>query len=422
MYKLEMKRLLRTRSTWILMAAALLVTLVLCCVNIFGAYYYSYDGKSYHALDATEMREIVTESAEGEWTSERIRDVFEQIDEVSANRRGIAVEGETNDNYEIVTGGNNSGAASIAGYTNTFLRSIPQVFDVYMDEIRPDMAAQYYTQRKAYIEEVMTLNYGPAAAEAALRLDEDTTEPFYYEFGFGTGSNIASTLPVCLFAVAVACSVICAPVFASDYSTGADDIQRCARYGRKRLGKSRLLAAMTLSTVLYVVCAGVFVALTLAVFGDDKTSAQLALDALVLGNITMNGVLILTLAAGLLSVFATTAFTPWLSARMRSGVAVLAVTLAVAMTPTFLIVLLRESAVGDWLRLLLPSGGLGLGTGMFVDIQVGKFLTIGSLAIWTPFVMLPAPVIEAPVFALLAQRAYVRREDAALPRKRPRHA
>ena len=136
----------------------------------------------------------------------------------------------------------------------------------------------------------------------------------------------------------------------------------------------------------------------------------------------MNGVLILTLASGLLSVFAMTAFTLWLSARMRSGVAVLAVTLAVAMTPTFLIVLLRESAVGDWLRLLLPSGGLGLGTGMFVDIQVGKFLTIGSLAIWTPFVMLAAPVIEAPVFALLAQRAYVRREDAALPRRRPRHA
>lgn len=412
MYKLELKRLLRTRSTWILMAAALLITLVLCCVNIFGAYYYSYDGKSYHALDATEMREIVTESAEGEWTSERIRDVFEQIDEVSANRRGIAVEGETNDNYEIVTGGNNSGAASIAGYTNTFLRSIPQVFDVYMDEIRPDMAAQYYTQRKAYIEEVMTLNYGPAAAEAALRLDENTTEPFYYEFGFGTGSDIASTLPVSLFAIAVVCSIICAPVFASDYSTGADDIQRCARYGCKRLGKAKLLAAMTLSSALYIVCSAVFVALTLAVYGDDKTSAQLALDALVLIDIDMNGVLLLTLVAGFLSVLAMTAFTLWLSARMRSSVAVLAVALAVAMTPTFLVILLRESALGDWLRLLLPSGGLGLGTGMFVDIQIGEFLTVGSLAIWTPFAMLAAPVIETPVFALLARRAYTRHECA----------
>ena len=421
MYKLELKRLLKTRSTWILMAAALLITLILCCVNIFNPYYYAYDGESLHGLAATEMRRIVTQSSEGEWTPERIRGVFAQLAEANANY-GVAAGGETNDSFEVLAG-DDADAAAIAGYTSTFLRSIPQVFDVqYVNEITPDMAAQYYTQRKAYIEEAMTLNYGPAAAAAALRLDEDTTEPFYYEFGFGTGSNIASTLPVCLFAVAVACSVICAPVFASDYSTGADDIQRCARYGRKRLGKSRLLAAMTLSTVLYVVCAGVFVALTLAVFGDDKTSAQLALDALVLGNITMNGVLILTLAAGLLSVFAMTAFTLWLSARMRSGVAVLAVTLAVAMTPTFLIVLLRESAVGDWLRLLLPSGGLGLGTGMFVDIQVGKFLTIGSLAIWTPFVMLAAPVIETPVFAMLAQRAYVRREDAALPRRRPRHA
>lgn len=409
MYKLEMKRLLKTRSTWILMAAALLVTLIFWCINVFDAYYYSNDGKSYHGLDAMEMRRIVTESAEGEWTSERIHDVFAQIDEVSTDF-GVAVEGETNDNYEIVTG-DNGAAASIAGYTSTFLRSIPQVFDVqYTSEITPEMAEQYYAQRKAYIEEAMTLNYGPAAAEAALRLDENTTEPFYYEFGFGTGSDIATSLPVSLFAVAIVCSIICAPVFASDYSTGADDIQRCTRYGCKRLGKSKLLAAMTLSTALYIICSAVFVALTLAVYGDDKTSAQLALDALVLGDLTMNDVLLLTLGAGLLSVLAMTAFTLWLSARMRSSVAVLAAALAVAMAPTFLIVLMRDSALGDWLRLLLPSGGLGLGTGMLVDIQVGKFLTLGPLAVWTPFAALAVPALEAPTFTLLARRAYVRHE------------
>ena len=409
MYKLELKRMLKTRSTCILMAVALLVTLIFWCINVFGAYYYSNDGKSYHGLDAMEMRRIVAESAEGEWTPERIRDVFAQIAEVSTDF-GVAVEGETNDNYEIVTG-DNGAAASIAGYTSTFLRSIPQVFDVqYTSEITPEMAEQYYTQRKAYIEEAMTLNYGPAAAEAALKLDENTAEPFYYEFGFGTGSDIASTLPVSLFAVAIVCSIICAPVFASDYSTGADDIQRCARYGCRRLGKAKLLAAMTLSSALYIICAAVFVALTLAVYGDDKTSAQLALDALVLIDIDMNGVLVLTLVAGFLSVLAMTAFTLYLSARMRSSVAVLAIALAVAMAPTFLVILLREGALGDWLRLLLPSGGLGLGTGMFVDIQIGEFLTIGSLAVWTPFLMLAAPVIETPVFALLARRAYVRHE------------
>ena len=409
MYKLEMKRLLKTRSTCILMAVALLVTLIFWCINVFDAYYYSNDGKSYHGLDAMEMRRIVAESAEGEWTPERIRDVFAQIAEVSTDF-GVAVEGETNDNYEIVTG-DNGAAASIAGYTSTFLRSIPQVFDVqYTSEITPEMAEQYYTQRKAYIEEAMTLNYGPAAAEAALKLDENTSEPFYYEFGFGTGSDIASTLPVSLFAVAIVCSIICAPVFASDYSTGADDIQRCTRYGCRRLGKAKLLAAMTLSSALYIVCSAVFVALTLAVYGDDKTSAQLALDALVLIDIDMNGVLVLTLVAGFLSVLAMTAFTLYLSARMRSSVAVLAIALAVAMAPTFLVILLREGALGDWLRLLLPSGGLGLGTGMIVDIQVGKFLTLGPLAVWTPFAALAVPALEAPVFTLLARRAYVRHE------------
>lgn len=410
MYKLEMKRLLKTRSTCILMAVALLVTLIFWCINVFDAYYYSNDGKSYHGLDAMEMRRIIAESAEGEWTPERLRDVFTQIAEMNANY-GAAADGAASDNQETVTGSGNNTSLPTADYTLTFIRSLLQVCDVqYSNEITPEMAEQYYTLRKAYIEEVMTLNYGPAAAEAALRLDENTAELFYYEFGFGTGSDTATSLPVSIFAVAIVCSIICAPVFASDYSTGADDIQRCARYGCRRLGKSKLLAAMTLSTALYIICAAVFVALTLAVYGDDKTSAQLALDALVLIDIDMNGVLVLTLVAGFLSVLAMTAFTLYLSARMRSSVAVLAIALAVAMAPTFLVILLREGALGDWLRLLLPSGGLGLGTGMIVDIQVGKFLTLGPLAVWTPFAALAVPALEAPVFTLLARRAYVRHE------------
>ena len=401
MYKLEMKRLLKTRSTRILAAAALLVSLLLCCFNIFNAYYYTENGEYLHGFDAIAHKRALAAESEGEWTPERIRDAFVQI---------------------ALSASNGESSEQTASYRFTFLRSIPQVYGgaMYAGEISPDEAAQYYSQRKSYIAEATALRYGAAAAEAALRLDENTAEPFYYEFGFGTGSDTQSVLPVCLFAVAVVCSVICAPVFASDYASGADDIQRCSRYGRRRLGKARILAAMTLSTGLYLICAAIFLAVTLAVFGADSTSAQLALDALVLVDITMNGVLVLALVSGFLSVLAMTAFTLWLSARMKSGVAVLAVTLAVAMAPTFLIVLLRDSTLGDWLRALLPSGGLGLGTGMLVDIQVGKFLTVGPVAVWTPFVTLAVPVIETPLFALLARRTYIRHEDAPrlLPRRR----
>ena len=168
MYKLEMKRLLKTRSTCILMAVALLVTLIFWCINVFDAYYYSNDGKSYHGLDAMEMRRIIAESAEGEWTPERLRDVFTQVAEENANY-GAAADGTANDNYEAVTGSGNNTPSSTADYTLTFMRSLLQVCDVqYVNEITPEMAAQYYTLRKARIEEATTLNYGPAAAEAAL--------------------------------------------------------------------------------------------------------------------------------------------------------------------------------------------------------------------------------------------------------------
>ena len=66
--------------------------------------------------------------------------------------------------------------------------------------------------------------------------------------------------------------------------------------------------------------------------------------------------------------------------------------------------------VSDWIRLLLPGGGTGLQNSMYYELPDFKFLTVGSLAIWTPFVMLARAGIEAPVFALLAKRAYVRHE------------
>lgn len=397
MYRLELKRILKTRSTVILAVIAMFFSIFLALLNIFDNYYYTSigSGVTMRGLAAIEYKRTLATACEGEWTPERIRDAFAEVAHVRVHR-DTATEAEKQ---------------RIEPYIHTFISRIPQVYGVAdSSTISPEEASDYYCQRKAYIEEATVLSYGPAAAETALKLDDGTTEPFQYEFGFGTGSDAASSLPVCLFAVAVVCSVICAPVFASDYSSGADDIQRCALYGRKRLGGTRVLAALTLSAALYAACAAAFVAITLAVFGPDGTSAQLALDALVLGNLTMNGVLLLALVAGLLSVLAMTAFTLWLSAHMRRPVAVLAVSLAVAMSPTFLMVLLRGMPLGDWLRLLLPSGGLGLGTGMIVDIQAGKFLTLGPVAVWTPFAALAIPLLEAPLFSLLALYSYTRHE------------
>ena len=123
----------------------------------------------------------------------------------------------------------------------------------------------------------------------------------------------------------------------------------------------------------------------------------------------MNEALALCTLSGLLTMLASISLTMWLSSMQANTVIVLVISAAALALPMFADHYL-DYPVSDWIRLLLPGGGTGLQNSMYYELPDFKFLTVGSLAIWTPFVMLAAPVIETPVFALLAKRAYVRHE------------
>ena len=125
----------------------------------------------------------------------------------------------------------------------------------------------------------------------------------------------------------------------------------------------------------------------------------------------MNEALALCTLSGLLTMLASISLTMWISSMQPNTVMVLVISAAALALPMFADHYL-DYPVSDWIRLLLPGGGTGLQNSMYYELPDFKFLTVGSLAIWTPFVMLAAPVIEAPVFALLARRAYTRHECA----------
>ncbi len=127
-------------------------------------------------------------------------------------------------------------------------------------------------------------------------------------------------------------------------------------------------------------------------------------------NLNMNRALALFVLSGLLTMLASTSLTMWLSSIQSNTVMVLVMSAAALALPMFADHYL-DYPVSDWIRLLLPGGGTGLQNSMYYELGSGyKFLALGSFALWTPFVMLAAPVIETPVFALLARRAYVRHE------------
>lgn len=387
MYRLEMKRLAKTRSTWILSAAALLLSVIIGLSTIFSVVSYvdftiGGDSVSVQTLTGFEAIKDTKEKMshlEGELTRERIEQMLDESEK--STESGV---------YD-------SGVETVLGA---------------LGRVGGGDVADYYDARKAFIERNVEEKYGEDAAETALKIDEGTTEPFYYEYGHGDSDAIVN-LSMCQSIIAAVCAAISSAAFVQGYATGADDIMRCTRHGRGKFANVKLLSAVSYAVALYIVCSVVFTAIVFAAFGSDASAAQLKGNfnsPLVLLGITEDGEYFLNVLMGLLTTLAVTAFALWVSAIVKSPVLAFAAAVGMVLLPLVCTTLFADSVWGMWAQNLLPSGGVCVTTGLWSQLTASNFLLVGSLAIWTPFAMLAAPVIEAPVFALLAKRAYVRHE------------
>ena len=65
--------------------------------------------------------------------------------------------------------------------------------------------------------------------------------------------------------------------------------------------------------------------------------------------------------------------------------------------------------LASWMRVLLPSGGLGGSNAFLYALTDFEFLKIGSLSVWTPWLLLVVPVLEIPLFLWLTVRSYCKR-------------
>ena len=265
----------------------------------------------------------------------------------------------------------------------------------------------YYDARKDVLHSLGSY-INESVARLALWLDTGAEEPFYWEYGFGSG-EYGYCWTICLFVICLICVIIASPAFSQDYATDADSIQRCTKLGREQLAKVKMGSVFAFCTSLYFVCAVIFCGILLLTLGPDSSAVQFKLGWGALTGMNMNEALALCTLSGLLTMLASISLTMWVSSMQPNTVMVLVISAAALALPMFADHYL-DYPVSDWIRLLLPGGGTGLQNSMYYELPDFKFLTVGSLAIWTPFVMLAAPVIETPVFALLAKRAYVRHE------------
>lgn len=409
-FTVELKRFLRTRSVQALLIGMALFSALLAYFPIsFVGYTYKDESGAEVRAEGLEAIGLIKEHAgvfKGEVTGEVVKQALVQYQE-TASRYEDGIYDETlpsSEKYEKIF--------PVQPYTEK-LSMIYKDFETgeWAQElsITEEQAEQFYEQCKryqtAYAEDMAVR---PEGVEAAAKMYEKIETPWLYYPGID--GNCIDYITITIFLIAVVSVIIMSPMFADDRQTKADQILKCTRYGKGRLAVSRVAAGGLILTVLYAVCMTVFLLIMNTAFGWEslETSVQMVVGISVPISLNLGQLEVLLTAAGFVTLLATASFTLYLSGKMESVFASSVTALVFLLLPA-LIDMLLSGAVKDWLRCILPSGGVGLSNSFVYTLWEPKFAYAAGKAIWLPYLMMGAALIEIPVFAGLTVWEHCRR-------------
>ena len=409
--KLELKRVLKTRLTLILLTFSLVLSLVMAYIPTTFSYvsYLDDNGNTIKllGLDAVQYLKTLQSDTAGEVTPQKVRKAVEAY-QTCLTKYGVE------NTYDLPDGVYETEilpyAPLLHGVREAFADPDSGIAASLMD-ISPEKIENFYGTCEARLVSLMKLEQKdhPAAQEAAKRLYSRVETPYQLYPGYITDAMDYQLL--LSFLIVLFCTVIAAPIFTSDYQTGADDIYRCTKYGRVKFAVTKLLSALLICGTAFSLCAVVFLLVSNSLYGWEctKTSMQMLYSIVNLPNLNLGQLQWVCAGAYCLCLLATVSFTLFLSSRLRNVVASLAVALVCCILPVILYVAL-PSEIGQWIYTILPAGGVALQTSFLYTLVDFAFWNIGNIAIWTPYVMLGAYCVEIPLFLCLAVYSYCTRK------------
>lgn len=404
---LELRRSLKSRMTRILLAAALVLPIFMGMLVISYTEYHYLDNNGAEVkitgLKAIEANKKMMEPYKGPLTSEKIS-------------RAIATNRTLERNY-----GETIPPRLYYEKKYPTLAIMDTVMGMYtgsdglplsLSDITDKEAKLFYEKRDHNIESSVAAKYpdGTDAQKLVEELNDKVKTPFYFIYGYAQ-SNAADYVLFCLILLGLLCAVLAAPVFSSDYQTGADDILRCTKNGRCKLACSKILATLIIAALCFVVCIGIYLVIVNTVYGWDslKASAQLIWSAMAFVPLTSGGLQAVTVAAGFAGVLAIVCFTLFLSSKCRTSMVAVVLSLIFCLLPTIVSSVLNGN-IAEWISCILPAGGAGMNHSFYYEMMGNTFLQVGPASVWSPYVIAAAAIIEIPLFFILAARSYCRHE------------
>lgn len=406
-FRLEIKRVLKTRITLILLLLSLLLSAVLAYLPTTFTYS-SYTDESGHEVELTGLASIRYEKElqadiTGDVTPEKVRQAVEAY-------QACLTEYGVENSYELPDGVYAERilpfAPLLSGVKEAFADPDTGMAPTVM-EISPESVDSYYAACDERIASLMKMEQGehPAAQAAAIAMFSNVDKPFVIYPG--ANPNVLDYQVMLSFLIMLFCTVIAAPVFTSDYQSGADDILRCTKHGRVRLGVSRTLSTLVICGIAFALCTAVYITVSNCLFGWEctKTSIQMLYSVVTLASMDMSGLQRFIALGSILSLLATVSLALFISSKAKSNVASLSLALMFCILP-IIVNLIAPGELGIWLRCILPSAGASLQSSVLYAVADFEFLNVGQFAVWTPYAMIAFAAIEIPLFSGLAIHSY----------------
>lgn len=157
------------------------------------------------------------------------------------------------------------------------------------------------------------------------------------QYGYYEGWEvIISSFELLMFALLAIC-MVAAPVFSGEYQTGTDAVLLSAKYGKTKLATAKIAATFLFGTVAFILHIIVACGLPLIAFGTDgwNLPLQIANTAIPYPFTFLQAVLI-NIGIIFLVLFAMIGFTLFLSSKMKSPYLVLIILVPILFIPLFL--------------------------------------------------------------------------------------
>lgn len=388
--KYEFLKILRKKSTLIVMAASLLITAFFFGLPVLQFQTYNQDGVLQGLAGIQYEKEQYTEISVP-LTNEYVTKTIREVQELFEDPENVGYDGNEQflieDAYWNGIAPRESLLDLIAGnYAD------PNVSAGYsaLTDLDVSDGTDFYQARQDKIEKILndsSKELSEAEKDYWRNLNSKVEEPFQYGYYEGW-EVIISAFELLMFAVLAVCIVI-APVFSGEYQAGTDTVLLSGKYGKTKLTTAKILAALFFGVLAFTLHVLLAFGLPLAAFGTDGWNLPLQINGTTVpypltfleGTLINLGVIYLVLLAMI-------GVTLFLSARMKSPYLVLTVVVPVLFVPMFLSPN-GTSGIYNLLVFLTPYQSLVPNFGSYLSYQFGP-------------VVLDAFAVRTVLYAVLA--------------------